>query len=1203
MFREIFRFEVGYHLRRPSTYLFFGILFVLAFLTIASDALSGGAGTRVLRNSPYEISRSMLILTMIGQVITAALAGTAILRDHDHKTHELIFTTPITKLGYFGGRFAGALVAMLLVYAAVPLGIAAGTLAPWVDAEKLGPFVAAHYASPFLVLLLPDVVFISALFFAAGVLLRSHFAVYTLGILLLVGDTIADELRKSLDNDRITAITDAFGWSTFDLTTRYWTPAEKNLLTVPMSGLMLMNRAFFLGVGVLFIVTAFYLFRFEVAPRTLRRARAAAEAREERAGTRAMPAVRTRFDSGALWQQLTSLARFHFTAIVRSPGFLAIAAIGIVNVFMSAWYQGQWYDTKLYPTTYYMAEMVVGAGKLFLVVLLTLFAGELVWRERALRADQMADALPVESMRFITGKLIGLALALAVMLVAGMLGTIAVQLARGYTQLELGLYLRWIFLAEYPSLLALTLLAFFVHTVLNQKYVGHFVMLVIFVGLEVVSNLGFEHRLYLFGHTAPFTYSDMNGFGHFVPRLAWFYAYYLALGLVLLAVAALFWVRGTESTRRARLLLARSRFTRRMAAFTASAALVTLFCGASIYRSTTVLNRYETKKEREARQAEYERTYRGYIDLAQPKIVGVQIAADLVPEERRFRFGGTYHLVNPHDRPVDTLYVGVSALAGEPNLVLDSLVLSRSAEEIRKDLRHGVLLYRLTEPLAPGDSIRLTFALRYDARGFPNATTNTAIVANGSFISDDYVPYLGYEPLLELTDTDARKKQKLPPRERMPKITDPRGLAHSQFSRDADWVSFEATISTAPDQIAVAPGYLQREWTEGGRRYFHYLSDTPIAKFFSVLSARYAVHRDRWVGAGGEPVAIEIFHHPGHEYNLDRMTASVKKSLDYFTRTFTPYQFRQVRILEFPRYRDFAQSFPNTIPYSEGIGFVTRVGSEDDDIDMPFFVTAHEVAHQWWGHQVVGASVQGADIMVESLAEYSALKVMEHEYGRDATHKFLRYELDRYLRGRANERIREQPLVLTEQQPYIHYNKGSLAFYALQDQIGEERLNGALRKFLLGHHYPSAAPYPTSQELIAELRAATPDSLQHVVTDLFETITLWDHKAEEATAVKRADGKYAVTLTVNARKLRADSLGNETEIALGDWVDVGVFGPREPGNKLGRPLYLEKHRITEPVMRIEVMVDQLPVKAGIDPYNKLIDREPKDNVREVALRR
>src|SRR5690606_21699741 len=123
---------------------------------------------------------------------------------------------------------------------------------------------------------------------------------------------------------------------------------------------------------------------------------------------------------------------------------------------------------------------------------------------------------------------------------------------------------------------------------------------------------------------------------------------------------------------------------------------------------------------------------------------------------------------------------------------------------------------------------------------------------------------------------------------------------------------------------------------------------------------------------------------------VDRMIKSVKRSLDYFTTNFSPYQHRQVRIIEFPRYSSFAQSFPNTIPFSESIGFIAKVDGDEDKIDVPFYVTAHEVAHQWWAHQVIGGNVQGSVLMSETMSQYSALMVMEKEYGRQAMKKFLR---------------------------------------------------------------------------------------------------------------------------------------------------------------------------------------------------------------------
>ena len=370
--------------------------------------------------------------------------------------------------------------------------------------------------------------------------------------------------------------------------------------------------------------------------------------------------------------------------------------------------------------------------------------------------------------------------------------------------------------------------------------------------------------------------------------------------------------------------------------------------------------------------------------------------------------------------------------------------------------------------------------------------------------------------------------------------------------------------------------------------------DAPILNFFSFLSARYQVQRDRWQGPSGEDVAIEIYYHPGHEYNVAPHDRCGEEVAVYFTASFGPYQHRQVRILEFPRYASFAQSFPNTIPYSESIGFIARVEKEED-VDYPFYVTAHEVAHQWWAHQVIGGNVQGATVLSETLSQYSALLVMEHEYGPDQMKKFLKYELDNYLGGRAFERKKELPLLRVENQAYIHYRKGSLAMYALRDYIGEDALNGALAKFLADKKYQQP-PYTTSRELLGYLRAATPAPLQYVLDDLFEHITLYDNRATDASYTRTPDGKYRVVVSVEAKKFRADDQGNEGEVPMNDQIDVGVFAAAEKGKTgEGKPLYFAKHRIGSGAQQIEVVVNEEPARAGIDPYHKLIDRVTRDN--------
>jgi ABC-2 type transport system permease protein len=492
--------------------------------------------------------------------------------------------------------------------------------------------------------------------------------------------------------------------------------------------------------------------------------------------------------------------------------------------------------------------------------------------------------------------------------------------------------------------------------------------------------------------------------------------------------------------------------------------------------------------------------------------------------------------------------------------------------------------------LQPHERLALDFALAYPNPGFVNSFPNGDIVRNGSFVNGSYLPFIGYQQDVQLVDDSARHHHGLQKSAGLLKLEDPAGRQNNYGTTDADWVNFESTISTSSDQIAIMPGYLQKEWVQDGRRYFHYKADAPMMSgIFSANSARYAVRRDHW-----KDVNLEIYYQSGHEFDLDRMMLGMKSALDYCTNAFGPFQFRQLRIVEFPRYGDFAESFPNTIPFSEGIGFITYVDTKKKDaINLPFFVTAHETAHQWWGHQVMSANTEGATAVVETLAQYTALMVMRHTYGSESMKKFLRYQLDGYLRGRAQERNEEKPLVRVEpNQGYIHYNKGGQVMYALQDYIGEDRVSRALAALVKDYAF-KGPQYPTALDLVNDLRKVTPPEFQYLFEDWFENITIFDNRAVSAKYSSLPDGKYQVRMVVEAKKYRADGKGQEHLVPLHDLVDIGVLDADDDF------LYLQKHKIEQERQEFTVTVDKLPSQAGIDPLIKLIDRNPDDNVVKV----
>jgi len=507
-----------------------------------------------------------------------------------------------------------------------------------------------------------------------------------------------------------------------------------------------------------------------------------------------------------------------------------------------------------------------------------------------------------------------------------------------------------------------------------------------------------------------------------------------------------------------------------------------------------------------------------------------------------------------------------------------------------EDKALGYRIFRLQKPLDPGETIELGFDLTVENRGFVNNGAQVAVIDNGTYFTKrDFFPVIGYDAHRQLADSDERRRSGLEPVPRFAGIDDPAARRSTPRAPDADRVDFETTVSTSIDQVAVTSGELQREWVEGARRYFHYRAESPITHHFAYASARYEVTRSQWNG-----VAIEVYHHPAHDDNVGRMIDAAAKSLAYFTANFGPYQHRSLRIVEFPGYVRDATSFPGLIAVSESTGFNARIDGKEA-IDFPFYVTAHEVAHQWWGQQMVGANVQGVAMLHETLAQYSALMVMEAEFGRRGMRRVLAYEQDWYLRGRAGERGVESPLALVERQDYVYYHKGALAMYALRDAAGEARLNQALKRYL-SRFAVGEPPYGTTAKLLEEIRPMLPESSEHLVEDLFETITMFDTRVTAATSTERADGTYLVRVELEARKLRGDGAGAERQIPIDDSIDIAVFGEGEDGPVL----LLEKQRISASPVVFETVVDRRPARVAIDPYYKLIDRNRGDNVRAVS---
>ncbi|GAB4407106.1 MAG: M1 family aminopeptidase [Bacteroidia bacterium] len=1208
MFGHMLRFELRYRLRRPATWVYLGVMVLIGLLY---GSLLGGAlgpeaqialsqGQRLQADAPYLLHQLILSLAQVpGTFIIAAFMAVPVLRDFQYEAHELFFTRPIGKTAYLGARYLGSLILTL----GVMLGLAGGmVLARWmpgVDPALLGTFRPEAYLYPYLTHVIPYVLLTGTLFFALVSLTRNSLLIYLNALILLVLFSVASSLANQIEHKMVASLLDPSGGVAFLRTTEYWTAAQRNTQLVPVSDYIGYNLLIWMSVTAGIAVFTLWRFRLVYALEG-RPSKTPAPARRRKAdpfGTfqkLALPRVSQRYTTGQHMRLLGRLTRYEIGEVLRSPIFIVMAVVAVLFMVLTMVFSGRAFGTPTLPVTYQVIGSILGGMVLFVVAIIIFYSGEMVWKERQHRMEEIYDALPIPNWVSLGSRLLALCAIPYLLMTLGIVTGIISQAVQGYFRFELGQYFVSLYGLYMIDFVLLAVLAFLVQTLSPNKFLGFFLVVLLYFFFQVGPGLlRIEDNLFIYMSNSRLSYSDMNGFGHFLGPYLLYKLYWSGLALAMLVLTNALWSRGTEAPLRTRLRLLRARMPPAAWGWGLAGLAIFVATGGYIFYNTHILNDFSTSRDQQRAQVTYEQRYKRYDGIAQPRIAGIYLEVDLYPQARDFDARGTYLLRNKTAQPIDSIHLFLN-----DDLHWDSIGFDRGGQLVLDDLDHGYRIYQLPEALLPGDSLRMHFVARFDSEGFTNNNGGTQVLYNGTFINHGFFPSIGYERNLEITEPDLRKKYDLPERPRFPLIDDTVAVRNTLFAHDADWIDFEAVVSTVPDQIAMTPGYLQRTWEADGRRYFHYKMDAKMAKFYNIVSARYEVRREVWQAPDGREIQLEIYHHPEHTYNLDRMMEGMKQSLAYYSEAFGPYQHRQLRILEFPRYMTFAQSFANTVPFSESAGFITDV--DEDDVDFPFYITAHEAAHQWWAHQVAGGAVQGFQFLSETMSQYAALMVMERTYGRDGIKKYLRYEMDNYLSGRSGERREELPALLSENQLYIHYNKGSVIMYALKDYLGQDSLDAALRRYVSAVRFQDP-PYTTTREWLRYVQAVVPDSLRGVLTDMFETITLFDNRTEAASFTQAgADSSYAVELIVHAAKVRDDGKGNETEVPIDDYIDIGIFGREKIDGKWEEPpLYFRKHHLTRPTDTLRIVVDRKPAKAGIDPYFKLIDRSPGDNVVSV----
>jgi ABC-type transport system involved in multi-copper enzyme maturation permease subunit len=1145
--REIVRFEWRYHTRQPA---FFAA--ALFFLLLGFGLTATGFGPEnVAVNSPYLVMQSFAFMTLFALFAVAVFASNAVLRDDEYRMRDIVFSTPVSSLVFVTGRFAGAFLATLTTVAFSAIGMIAATFMPWLDRDRVAAFGALRYLYPFAVITIPNVLFATALLFAAARLTRNAIATYTAAVAVYILYFVCAALTNSPlmagskpggGGEMLPALLDPFALTAFYDVTQQWTAAVKNARFVPLVGTLLINRILWLAGAAGIWLAAL---RVRVAPAVASSAsRTPAPIRPPRSRR-----ILLSPSSPYLARTLMELRTF-FT---KSTLLLFLLWIGLAASQIYSDVLDAEYGSTLVPHTSLILAALQQPLWIITMVLIIYHSAEMFWREQHFRAASIVDTTPVSASVMIAAKWTALGALIALPILGGIATGVALQLARGFTDVQPLLYLSLFYFTGLPLLLYAGA-ALLIHALSPNKYAGMIFVLLFALASRRAASIGLDHELWRFASGPPVAYSEMNGFGHYARAFHEFMLYWTMWALLFVALATILWRRiGASLKERLRLL-------RRPGRAAAALFALVVLTGSRVYYETNIVREHGSTNATLDWKANYEKAYKRIAALPRPRITSVDTEVDLFPRQRRDRIRGRYILLNETSSPVPSIYVSVRREAHIAALAIPHA-------RVTPDEAFGMYRFTLDKALAPGERTELRFDLTFEQPGLSGEKRDDAVVENGSLLlSFLRFPTIGYHRTYELNDPRQRQKRGLG----AVNVLALDDLGGEEPAAD-EWIDLQATVSTDADQTAIAPGRLEGSWQRGGRRWFRYRAESPIVNRFAVASARYAVAR-RQHGA----VTLELFYDPAHALNVAHMLDSAAAALDVMQPRFGAYPQHVLRLVEVPIYAPFAGfAMPGMILLREDRAFLTDA-RDPRRPDLVARRVAHEVAHQWFGGRLVAANVAGASTITESLTKYAELLVIDRMHGRDAVRQLLAIELDRYLAGRANDERSEVPLSRTTEQAYLYYSKGAIVMWAMRDLLGEAAMDRAILGLMDERH-------PTTDDLVRHAGGGP------LVDQWMRQIVLYDLRLDSIRTQHRPDGRWDVHLRIDAAKHR----GDDTALTLEEPIEIAVEG--ESG-----VLDSRKHSLKSGMNEIALIVAARPVGATVDPWITRIDRNPGDNTKAVV---
>jgi len=1184
MFLQLLSFEFKYLSRQLSWWFALIMLTAFGFLLSGRVVISGN----VFILSPQNITYALTILSQISIFTTTLITANSALRDSNYDFSSLVETKPVDKKVLLLSRFVSLFIMSLIIVLSAITAILLPTLMANTDPEVYGVFKLSYALWPIVVIILPNLLFTVSLLFFSAVKFKTSIMTFLSGIGIYIFYLLSAAL---LDSPMFTAsdpvargeinyasLLDPFAVSAFLEQTQFWTSEEKNLSLINFSGNFLYNRMIWLFVSIALVASL--LFK-KITNKGNHKTRFIESELSKMPLSEISP--RTKYTPKKpqleLWSAFRADLFLELRMTLRGLPFLLLFALvallvvaQIINGMQNNYFVGVQYayTSALLP---YLAKPLGMVG-LFIVVF---FSGEMVWRARDTHFDGVISVIPAPKWLYFISKIAVMACLILLMLALIIVIGVGYQLWDGFYAQDLHLFLSLIPIYGLPLLL-MSVLSLSVQYIAINKYVGFVVSagLLLVFKTDIAALLGIEHNMLRFTDIGLHYYSDFSGYDFYFKSTFWFSIYWVLVTTVIAIVCYGLSKRSLDesivsASKRLAFLLSKGGLRALQLNI-----LIAVLCGSYIFYNTNILNHYVTADELVQTQLEYETQLQGYKHASAPKITDVNVEVDFFPKQHKVVIKGKYLLTNAGKENVDKFLITLPNTEQVFHFTLNRDYHSSINNKL------SVVEVELDTTLSPGDHIKLEFTTSLVKQGFKNADRDISLLTNGSYFhGSTLLPYMGYDDAHELQNNETRLVYGLSERGTLPELNKGKAYNEHGHDNDASWINFEAIVSTSLDQIAIAPGVLQKQWTESNRAFFHYKVNNKISNFLGFATGQY---KTKVVRTG--KTNIKAYFHPSHDKNIDLMLNTATESLKYFEQEYGPYPFPELTLVELPN-RAFARAYPATIYISEHVGLKENLAQGNGPDDFSYLI-AHEVAHQWWGHQLASAKVEGEVLLIETLADYSALMVMKKLYGEKYVTGVVADSTQQYLRGRGSDVLGETPLYKMLGQRYLRYHKGPVVLNAIRHLITEDKINQALKR-LLDKKSNVRENYATSLDLLSLVKEISGESHHEKIDEWLTEIVTYDLSISNAKIEQLANGKYQLTANVSGLTFKHDPL--EQKHFTHD-VTVGVYA-----EVLGKSYLLHQQSIQmiNGFKQVTFNLAEAPSKIVIDPHYLFIDRDRVNN--------